>query len=71
MKPGQSSTVEFKLEPKSLALIDESMTRVVEPGEFEVTVGGKQPGFHGNADASNTQTLSARFEITGGVYEVP
>jgi beta-glucosidase len=71
LKPGQSSTVEFKLEPKSLALIDESMTRVVEPGEFEVTVGGKQPGFHGNADASTTQTLSARFEITGGVYEVP
>ena len=35
----QSKTVEFVLTPEDLSLLDRSMTRVVEPGSFEVMVG--------------------------------
>ena len=37
----------------------------VEPGRFEITVGGKQPGFAGLADAATTQTVSGTMEVAG------
>jgi len=40
LKPGQKRTVTFELGPEDLALLDENMNWVVEPGTFEVTVGG-------------------------------
>jgi beta-glucosidase len=38
--PGEKKTVEFKLGPGELSLVDEMMQRVVEPGTFDVMVGG-------------------------------
>jgi len=38
--PGESKRVELPLGPEQLSLVDERMRRVVEPGEFEVMVGG-------------------------------
>lgn len=38
--PGEAREVEFELGPGDLALLDQHMEWVVEPGEFEVTVGG-------------------------------
>ncbi len=40
---------------------------MVEPGTFEVNVGGKQPGFTGNADAETTGVVSGRFEVVGDI----
>jgi beta-glucosidase len=40
------------------------MERTVEPGLFEVSVGGKQPGFAGTADAPTTKVVTGKFEIT-------
>jgi len=40
LEPGESRVVEFVLEPRHLAFLDRHMEWVVEPGEFEVTVGG-------------------------------
>jgi len=40
LKPGESKRVELPLGPEELSLVDERMRRVVEPGEFEVMVGG-------------------------------
>ncbi len=39
LQPGESKPVEFILTPDDLSLLDRSLTRVVEPGKFEVMVG--------------------------------
>jgi len=43
----------------------------VEPGLFEVSVGGKQPGFTGLADAPTTSTIVGRFEVRGRPVILP
>jgi beta-glucosidase len=40
LEPGQTKTVEFTLGPEALAFYNEEMRRVVEPGLFDVMVGG-------------------------------
>jgi beta-glucosidase len=40
LEPGASATVSFELGPRELALLDEAMREAVEPGEFQVYVGG-------------------------------
>jgi beta-glucosidase len=40
LKPGQSTRVEMPLGPDELAFYDEQMKRIVEPGRFEIMVGG-------------------------------
>jgi beta-glucosidase len=65
LKPGESKKVFFTLEPRQMSLIDSSWKRVVEPGAFRITVGGKQPGFKGNADAKTTGTVSGILDIVG------
>jgi beta-glucosidase len=37
--PGETKTVSFALGPEALSLLDEHMSRVVEPGRFDVMVG--------------------------------
>jgi beta-glucosidase len=66
LRAGQETTVRFDLAPHDLALIDDSGQPTVEPGVFEVTVGGKQPGFTGLADAGTTEVVSGRFRVSGG-----
>jgi beta-glucosidase len=39
LKPGEKTTVEFKLTPDSLSMINIDMHRVVEPGTFDIMVG--------------------------------
>jgi len=43
---------------------------VVEPGQFRVTIGGKQPGFTGSADATTTSFVEGRFSVTGAATEI-
>jgi len=40
LRPGQTKTVEFTLGEKQLRFLDRHMKYIVEPGTFEVTVGG-------------------------------
>jgi len=39
LNPGETKTVEFKLDPEDLSLLDRNMKEVVEPGTFEVMIG--------------------------------
>ncbi|SFQ81529.1 glycoside hydrolase family 3 N-terminal domain-containing protein [Hymenobacter arizonensis] len=39
LRPGEKKTVRFTLRPDDLALFNQSMKRVVEPGRFEVLIG--------------------------------
>ncbi len=63
--PGETKTVQFTVTPEMLSLLDESGRRVVEPGVFNVSVGGQQPGFKGTALALTTDVLTARVEVLG------
>jgi beta-glucosidase len=65
LKAGEQTTVSFSLAPRQLSLIDATAERAVEPGFFEVSVGGKQPGFKGAGDAATTEVVTGRFEVIG------
>jgi beta-glucosidase len=71
LRPGERRTVSFTLTPRQLSLIDAHWERVLEPGEFEVTVGGKQPGFSGLADAATTGVATAVFRASGDLLRLP
>jgi beta-glucosidase len=66
LKPGQTENVLFTLTPRQLSLIDNQSRRVVEPGEFEIQVGGGQIG----AGVFSSRALSARLKVTGDVFLV-
>jgi beta-glucosidase len=70
LKPGERRVVTFALDPRQLSVITDDGRQVVEPGEFRVTVGGKQPGFTGTADAATTAFVEGRFTIEGTPTEV-
>ena len=53
LKPGEEKTVNFKLTPEHLSLLDRSMNVVVEPGVFNVMVGS----------SSENIKLNGSFEV--------
>jgi beta-glucosidase len=69
-KAGASQKVSFTIDPRELSLITDDARRVIEPGIFDISVGGKQPGFSGTADAATTKVLTGRFSVTGGPLEL-
>jgi beta-glucosidase len=71
LKAGEQRRVSFTLTPRQLSLINDNGKRVIEPGEFLVTIGGKQPGFTGHADAQTTGVVSGRFNVAGKITEIP
>ncbi len=71
LRPGERRRVTFALDARQLSVIDGRGRRVVEPGRFVVSVGGKQPGFRGTADAHTTAVVTGAFDVTGSVTEIP
>jgi beta-glucosidase len=63
LRPGERRRVSFTVSPRQLSVVDDAGRRVVEPGTFEVAVGGKQPGQPGLADAPTTAIVMGRFEV--------
>jgi beta-glucosidase len=70
LKPGEKRTVSFTLVPRQMSVVLDSGKRVVEPGDFAVSVGGKQPGFSGRADAATTGVVEGKFAVTGKSLEI-
>jgi beta-glucosidase len=70
LQPGESRRLSFILNPRQFSLIDSEGRRVVEPGWFTLSIGGKQPGFSGTADNPGTQVLQARMEVAGELVPV-
>lgn len=54
LEPGQTKTVQFVITPDKLSFLDENMNRVVEPGWFDIMVGGS---------SSPDKLLTARLEV--------
>ena len=67
---GASKTVSFTIDPREMSLITDDTRRVIEPGIFDLSVGGKQPGFTGTADAVTTKTVTGQFTVTGNPVEL-
>ena len=70
LRPGERRVVSFTVEPRQLAVIRDDGRAFVEPGEFTLSVGGKQPGFKGTADAATTSFVEGRFNVTGAPAEL-
>jgi len=70
LAPGETKTVRFTVTPDMLSLIDDRNRRVVEPGVFDISVGGQQPGVQGSGRALTTDTLTTRLEVVGQVMGV-
>jgi beta-glucosidase len=70
LKAGASQIVSFTIDPRDLSLITNDTRRVIEPGVFDISVGGKQPGYSGTADAATTKVMTGRFTVTGGLLEL-
>jgi beta-glucosidase len=66
LPPGEKQVVEFKLQPRQLAIIDENAKFVVEPGVFEIAVGGLLPG----AKSPTTESIAKELKIVGEKYIV-
>jgi len=70
LKPGEKRDISFTLTPRQMSVILDDGRRVIEPGDFEVSIGGKQPGFNGSADARTTTVVTGRFSVGGGQLEI-
>jgi beta-glucosidase len=70
LKPGEKRTLSFTIAPEQLSVIDDNGKRIVEPGEFVISVGGKQPGFSGSADAKTSGVMIGKVTLTGKVTEL-
>jgi len=69
LKPGEKQTVTFTLTPRQLSLIDDAGRRVVEPGEFQLAIGGRQPEPADLLEKSSA-VLLGRFAVVGQVTAV-
>ena len=67
LKAGETKKVEIAIRAEQFSLIDNAYNRVIEPGRFMISVGGKQPGVRIPADDSAVQ---AEIEITGQVLKL-
>jgi beta-glucosidase len=70
LRPGEKQKVSFTVSPEQMSIIDDNGKRVVEPGEFLASIGGKQPGFKGAQDAKTTTVVTSMFTVTGKITEV-
>ena len=67
LRSHEKRTVTFTITPRQMSLINDNGKRVIEPGEFALSIGGGQPGFKGRDAAV---ALSARFRVSGKIKEV-
>ena len=58
LRPREKRRLTFTITPRQMSLIDESGKRVIEPGEFAISIGGGQQGLKGT------------FTVSGRVLEV-
>jgi beta-glucosidase len=71
LEPGERRTVSFTVTPRQLSVIDASYRRVVEPGLFEISVGGRQPEPGDAAGGANARVLTGRGRVTGAAKLAP
>ncbi|MGE5614579.1 MAG: glycoside hydrolase family 3 C-terminal domain-containing protein [Bacillota bacterium] len=69
LEPGEKKEVCFELTPRQLALIDDRGKAVLEPGKFEIYIGGSQPDER-SIKLTGTPVQKAVFEVIGNKVEL-
>ncbi len=69
LEPGCEKEVSFTLTPRQMALITNDGKAVLEPGIFEVYIGGSQPDAR-SMKLTGTPVQKASFEVTGARMEL-
>lgn len=69
LEPGCETEVTFTLTPRQMALIDNEGRAILEPGTFEVYIGGSQPDAR-SIKLTGTPVQKISFEVTGGPMEL-
>jgi beta-glucosidase len=62
LKAGEKIIVEFELKPEALSVINDQNKRVVEPGKFQLFLGGRQPN---QKALMSGEVLKAELTVTG------
>jgi beta-glucosidase len=70
LKPGEKQNVSFVLTGEQMSIVDDGGKRLIEPGDFLIGIGGKQPGSSERQGAQSTGVVTARFAVTGRVVEI-
>jgi beta-glucosidase len=52
LRPREKRTVTFTITPRQMSLIDDGGKRLIEPGEFMISIGGSQAGLKGTFKVS-------------------
>jgi beta-glucosidase len=70
MRPREKKTVQIGLSARQLSVVTADGRRMAEPGAFEISAGGKQPGFTGLLDPVTTGVVTGRLRIEGAAKEL-
>jgi beta-glucosidase len=70
LKPGEAQRISFTLTARDLSLINEQGQRVLEPGRFEVYLGGSQPDARSVA-LTGQAPLKIDLEVVGSAQVLP
>lgn len=65
LKVGETKSISFNLEPYHFSHVREDGKRVLEPGKFNVSIGGCQSGF----SEDNLNIVSGNLQLSGNVIE--
>jgi len=69
LAPGEEKEVSFTITPRQMALINDEGKCILEPGVFEVYIGGSQPDSRSEA-LTGTKVQKAVFNVTGEPAEL-
>ncbi len=61
LAPGQQQTVTFTINPDQMALINDQGQWMIEPGEFRLWIGGRQPDLR--RPDRNAGLLESKFNV--------
>jgi beta-glucosidase len=69
LKPGEEKEVQFVVTPRLMALINNEGKCILEPGLFEIYIGGSQPDVR-SYELTGMKVLKAVFEVNGSSLEL-
>jgi beta-glucosidase len=67
LNPGEKQRVIFNLAPEQMTVVSNNGKRFIEPGEFEISIGGRQP----DAKQTDPATVMGKFRVVGKAIEIP
>ena len=71
LEPNEKKSISFKLDPRAMSVVMDDGSRVVQPAEIRISIGGKQPNFTGGGRAATVDTVAGAFRITGTPVALP